>query len=77
MTRPGDILVLEFYAPGHHLVLDGVVTSAYRNTRQRETGEIPGFASKLVEDMKFYADKTSEWPVAMIHGGNTPWYHLR
>jgi hypothetical protein len=27
-TRPCDIVVLEFYAPGHHLVLDGVVIIA-------------------------------------------------
>ena len=30
---------------------------------------IPGYAAKLVEDTKFYADKTSERPVARIHGG--------
>jgi hypothetical protein len=69
MTRPGDIVVLDFYAPGRHLLLDGVLTTVYRNTRQRETGEIPGYAAKLVEDRKFYADKTSERPVAKIHGG--------
>ncbi len=38
---------------------------------ERETGEIPGFAAKLVEDRKFYADKTSERPAAKIHGGET------
>jgi hypothetical protein len=69
MTRPCDIVVLDYYARGHHLLLDGVVTTAYRNTRQRETEEIPGFAAKLVEDIKFYADKTSERPIARIHGG--------
>ena len=69
MTRPGDIVVLDFHAPGRHLLLDGVVTTVYRNTRQRETGEIPGYAAKLVEDRKFYADKTSGRPVARIHGG--------
>jgi hypothetical protein len=69
MTRPCDIVALDYYTPGHHLMLDGVVTTAYRNTRHRETGEIPGFAAKLVEDGKFYADKTSERPVVKIHGG--------
>jgi hypothetical protein len=49
--------------------VDGVVTTVYRNTRPRETGDIPGYAAKLVEDRKFYADKTSERPVARIHGG--------
>ena len=68
-TRPGDIVVLDYYAPGRHLLVDGVVTTVYRNTRQRETGDIPGYAAKLVEDRKFYADRTSERPVARIYGG--------
>ncbi len=75
-TRPGDIVVLDYHAPRRHLLLDGVVTSVYRNTRQRETRDIPGFATKLVEDRKFYADKTSDRPVARIHGGYTHWYPL-
>ena len=58
-TRPGDIVVLDAHAPGRHLLVDGVVTTVYRNTKQRETGNIPGYAAKLVEDKKFYADKTS------------------
>ena len=69
MTRPVDIVVLDYYAPGRHLMPDGVVTTAYMNTTQRETGEIPGFAANLVEDRKFYADMTSERPVARIRGG--------
>jgi hypothetical protein len=68
-TRPGDIVVLDFYAPGRHLLPDGVVTTVYRNTRLRETTEVPGYAAKLVEDRKFYAEKTSERHVARIHGG--------
>ncbi len=36
-TRPGDIVVLDYHAPGRHLILDGVVTTVYMNTRQRET----------------------------------------
>jgi hypothetical protein len=49
--------------------LDGVVTTLYKNTRQRETREIPGYATKLAEDKKFYADKISERLAAKIHGG--------
>ncbi len=48
MTRPCNIVVLDYFAPWHHLLLDGVVTTAYKNTRRRETGDIPGFAAKLV-----------------------------
>ena len=72
-TRPGDIVALEFYAHGRHLLMDGVVTTVYRNTRLRETTGDPGYAGKLVEDRKFYADKASERHVARIHGGrHTP-----
>ena len=60
---------MDYHAPGRHLLLDGVVTTAYMNTRQRKTWEIPGYATKLVEDNKFSADKISEQPAAMIHGG--------
>jgi len=69
MTRHGDIVVLDYTAPGKHLLLDGVVTTVYLNTRQRETQGNPGYAAKLVEDMKCYADKNSERLVARIHGG--------
>ncbi len=68
-SRHGDIVVLDYHAPGMHLLLDGVVTTVYQNTRQREIGEIPGYVAKRVEDRKFYADKSSERPVARIHGG--------
>jgi len=62
-------VVLDFYAPGRHLLLDGVVTTVYKNTRLRETTQVTEYAAKLVEDRKFYADKTSERHVARIHGG--------
>ena len=52
-TRTGDIVVLDFYAPGRQLLLDGVVTTVYTNTRLRETTEVLGYAAKLVEDGKF------------------------
>ena len=48
--RPRDIVVLDYTAPGKHLLLDGVVTTVYKNTRQRETRAIPGYAAKLAED---------------------------
>jgi hypothetical protein len=32
-TRPGDIMVLDYNAPGRHLLLDGVVMMVYMNTR--------------------------------------------
>ena len=76
-SRHVDIVVLDYHTPGRHLLLDGVVSTAYRNTRQRETREIPGYATKLVEDGTFYADKVSELFAAKIQGGGTPWSHLQ
>jgi len=67
--RPSDIVVLDYVAPGKHLLLDGVVTTTRKNTRVRETRSILGYADKLVEDVKFNADKTSERPVSTSHGG--------
>ena len=31
-TRPGDVVVLNFYGPGRHLVIDAVISTVYRNT---------------------------------------------
>ena len=59
---------MDYHASSRHLLLDGVVTTAYRNTRQGEAREIPGYAAKLVEDKKFYDDKISERLASRIHG---------
>ena len=64
-----QLLLLDYTSPGKHLLLEGVVTTVYMNTRQWETRGIPWYAAKLVEDKKSYADKSSERPVAWIHGG--------
>ncbi len=62
-------MVLVYVAPGRHLLLDGVVTTTYRNTRLLETMLTPGYATvKLVEDKKFY--KIAERPVSCCHGGH-------
>ena len=31
-SRPEDVVVLDFFAEGRHLVVDAVVTTVYRNT---------------------------------------------
>ncbi len=31
-TRPGDLVVMIFVEGGRHLIIDGVVTTVYRNT---------------------------------------------
>ncbi len=64
----GDVIVLDFFRDGQHLVLDAVVTTIYRNTVLHQVSTVPRYAAKQDEDMKFYADRTSTDPIASIHG---------
>ena len=59
MSMPGDIVALDFFADGRHLVIDAVVTTVYRNTVMEKVATIPGYAAKQAEDKKLLADKTS------------------
>jgi len=68
-SRPGDVNVLDFFAEGRHLVIDAVVTTVYRNAILREAASVPGYATKQVENRKFYANRTSAQPISAIHGG--------
>ena len=61
--------MLDFSAPGRHLVLDGVVTTVYRNSILSMVAAVPGFAAKQVEDTKFKADLTSAHPISAAYGG--------
>ncbi len=58
-SRPRDVVVLDFFAEGRHLVVDAVVTTVYRNTILKHAATIPGYVAKQVEDMKFHADRAS------------------
>ncbi len=40
-TRPGDPVVLDFAEGGRHLIIDGVVTTVYRNTVLSKVATIP------------------------------------
>ncbi len=68
-TRPSDIVVLNFAEGGRHLIIDGMVTTVYRNSVLHKVAVIPGFAAKHVEDKKFKADQDSLNPVSITHGG--------
>jgi len=68
-TRPGDLVVLDFAAGGRHLIIDGVVTSVYRNSVLSKVAAILGFAAKQAEDKKFKTNKDSPNPVSASHGG--------
>ena len=43
-SRPGDVVVLDFYGPSgrHLLVIDAVISTVYRNTILAATSLIPG-----------------------------------
>ena len=45
-TRPWDLVVLDFVEGRRHLIIDGVITTVYRNTILNKVSAIPGFAAK-------------------------------
>ena len=68
-TRPGDVVivvVLNFYGPGRHLVIDAVISAVYRNTLLSVTRLIPGHVAKLAEDKKFKADELSSHAACLL-----------
>jgi hypothetical protein len=66
---PGDVVALDFFADGRHLVTDAVMTTVYRKTVLHQVATVPGYAAKQAEDRKFLADKTSRQPISAPHGG--------
>ena len=76
-SRLGDVVVLDFFRYGQHILIDAVVTTVYRNTVLHQVSTVPGFVAKQVEDRKFYADKSSTDHVASIYGGPHFLCHLR
>jgi hypothetical protein len=69
MSRSRDIVTLDFFVDGRHLVIDAVMTTMYRNTIMGKVATILGYAAKQAEDMKFLADKRSLQPISAINGG--------
>ena len=43
-------MVLDLFKDGQHMVIDGVVTTAYRNTMLHQVSTIPGYVAKQAED---------------------------
>ncbi|WP_210160275.1 hypothetical protein, partial [Escherichia coli] len=41
-SRPGDVVVLDFFRDGQHMVIDAMVTTLYRNTVLHQVSTIPG-----------------------------------
>jgi len=52
-SRPGDVVSLDFFADGRHLVIDDVMTTVYMNTVLEKVATVPGYAAKHAEERKF------------------------
>ncbi len=48
-SKPGDVVALDFFADGRHLVIDAVMTTVYRNIVLEKVATVPGFAAKQAE----------------------------
>ena len=68
-TRLGDLVVMDFVEGECHLLIDGVVTTVYRNSALTKAAAIPRFAARQVDNRKFNADQVSLNPVSINHGG--------
>ena len=68
-SRPGNVVTLDFFADGRHLVIDAVITTVYRNTDLQQVVDVPGYAAKQAKNMTLCSDKTSSQPIASVHGG--------
>ena len=62
-SRPGDVVVLDFFADGRHLVIDAVMTTMYMNNVMEKIVTVSSLAAKQAEDNKFLADRTSTQPI--------------
>ena len=68
-TSPRDLAVLDFATEGKHLIIDGSVTSLYRNCIISRVAAAPGFAAKQAEDMEFKVDADSPTPGGATNQG--------
>ncbi len=68
-SRPGDVVALDFFADGRHLVIDAVMITVYKSTVLEKVATVPGYAAKHAEDTKFLADRTSSQPISAVNGG--------
>jgi hypothetical protein len=45
-SRPGDVVAMDFFAEGKHLVIDDVLTTVYMSTILEKVATVPGYAAK-------------------------------
>jgi hypothetical protein len=53
-----------------HLVIAADTTSVYTNTVLHQVANLPRYAAKHAEDMKFLVVRSSRHPIATPHGGS-------
>ena len=68
-SKHEDVDVLDFFAEGHRLVVDVVVTIVYRNAIFKHEALVPGYTAKHAKDRKFQDDRASTQLIAAMHGG--------
>jgi hypothetical protein len=76
-SRPGDVVALDFFADGRHLVIDTVMTTVYRNTALERVATIPRFAAKQAEDRKFKQTGRQASQSLRHMEARASWYHSR
>jgi uncharacterized protein YacL len=54
-TRPRDLVILDFFATGKHLIIDGVVTTVYRNSFLSQVSIVPGFVFLSNPALHYYS----------------------
>ena len=52
-SRPDDVVALNFFAQGRHLVIDAVVTTVDMNIFLQKVASVPGYVAKHAKDSKF------------------------
>jgi hypothetical protein len=60
---------MDFAEGGRHLIINGVVTTVYRNTILSKASTVSRFAAKYVDDKTFTTNVDSPMPVSTSHGG--------
>ena len=43
---PGDVVALDFFADGRHMVIDAVMSTVYNNKVLQKVATVPGYKAK-------------------------------
>jgi len=55
--RPGDVVALDFFADGRHLVIDAVMTTVYKNTVLEKVATVPGIRGKTSRRLEVFGSQ--------------------